>query len=138
MPRHAPASMPTLAGSATACSDGSVIASAAVPRARRHWPFQIQTRSPRRVGETPSPIASNDACSVAVGDHSREGDLAGETGTTLYVGGVDPRRMQPHLDFARPGRRYFDFADPQHIARGSVSLVIGGTHHHLICAANCY
>src|SRR5438552_1733604 len=58
MPRHAPASMLIWAGSGTACSVGSTIHSAAVPKGRRHWPFQTQTRSPTRDGETPSPTRS--------------------------------------------------------------------------------
>ena len=32
--------------------------SAAVPAARRHWPFHTQTRSPMREGGTPSPTSS--------------------------------------------------------------------------------
>jgi hypothetical protein len=31
---------------------------AAVPKARRHWPFQTQTRSPMREAGTPSPTMS--------------------------------------------------------------------------------
>jgi hypothetical protein len=50
--------MPILAGSGTACSAGSTIDAAAVPNGRRHWPFQTQTRSPTRAGETPSPTCS--------------------------------------------------------------------------------
>jgi len=50
--------MPTLAGNRTACSAGSTITSAAVPKARRHWPFQMKTRSPTREDETPSPTRS--------------------------------------------------------------------------------
>src|SRR5262247_3824070 len=58
MPRHAPASNPTFPGNATACSDGSTINSAAVPNARFHCPFQIQTFSPIRDLDTPSPTSS--------------------------------------------------------------------------------
>jgi len=58
MPRQAPASNEVLAGSGTACSAGSTIDWAAVPKARRHCPFQTHTRSPTRAGETASPTAS--------------------------------------------------------------------------------
>ncbi len=58
MPRQAPTSKLVLSGSRTACSAGSTMHSAAVPKARRHWPFHTQTRSPMREALTPSPTAS--------------------------------------------------------------------------------
>src|SRR5271165_664812 len=129
MPRQAAASMPTLAGSGTACSAGSVIAWAAVPKGRRHWPFHTQTRSPRRAGETPLPTQST---SVAVRDHPRECDLARQSRAVLDVRGIDAGRTQAHPHFAGRRLRSFDIADPQHIAGGAISFVIGSAHEHLI------
>src|SRR5918912_896036 len=58
MPRQAPASKEVPSGSLTACSAGTTIYSAAVPKGCFHWPFQIPTRSPRRLSGTPGPTAS--------------------------------------------------------------------------------
>ncbi len=58
MPRQAPSAKLVCSGSRTASASGKVMYSAAVPKARFHWPFQVQTRSPTRPGATPLPTAS--------------------------------------------------------------------------------
>src|SRR5262245_66235675 len=127
MPRQAPASMPVLAGSATACSDGSTIDCAAVPKGRRHWPFQTQTRSPTRAGETPSPTWSL-ARAVAVRNDARKGDLARKAGAALDVGRVDAGDGEAHAHLAASGPRRLHFVDAQHVAGRSVGLVISSAH----------
>ena len=58
MPRQAPSAKLILSGSGTAMAAGRAMYSAAVPKGRFHWPFQIQTRSPARDAGTPLPTAS--------------------------------------------------------------------------------
>ena len=128
MPRQAPASALILAGSGTACSAGSTISVAAVPNGRRHWPFQTQTRSPTRDGRHAFADALDLAGAVAVRNDAREGDLAGGPGAPFDVGWVDPGgdELDAHLAAARLRRLHV--GDAQHLAGGTVLLVIGGAH----------
>src|SRR4029450_10639863 len=122
MPRHAPTSMLIWAGSGTACSEGSTIHSAAVPKGRRHWPFQTQTRSPTRAH------AVNLAGAVAVRNDAGESDLARQPRAAFDVGRVDAGGGEAHPDLTPFRLRRLQFRDPQYVAGRSVRLVIGSAH----------
>src|SRR4051795_7732395 len=107
MPRQAPASIGTLAGRPTACSDGSTIQSAAGPEAtpplfrRQYDPVGGGAdRTPPLTVPDPDALADarggnavadgvDLAGAIAVRDDAREGDLARQAGTALDVGGID-------------------------------------------------
>ena len=116
MPRQAPASRLTFAGSRTACSAGSTMYSAAVPKARRHWPFQTHTRSPMRDAAHAVADPVDLAGAVAVRDDARERDLAVDAGAALDVGRIDAGGREPHPHLAASGFAGLDIADAQHLA----------------------
>src|SRR5262245_15568110 len=100
MPRQAPASMPILTGSRTACSDGSTIDCAAVPKGRRHWPFQTPDPLAHARGRNAFAHLVDLARAVAVRNNAREGDLARQAGAALDVGRVDAGDGEAHAHLA--------------------------------------
>src|SRR5665811_1494792 len=68
------------------------------------------------------------ACAVAVRDQARPGDLAGRTLARFDIGRVDAgvAEFDPHL--AGAGLRRLFLSHAQYLARGTVLLVIGGSH----------
>src|SRR6516162_8191876 len=128
MPRQAAASMPIWAGSGTACSDGSTIDAAAVPKGRRHWPFQTQTRSPTREGETPSPTCSISPAPSLCGMTRGNAILRVKPARLFTSEGIDAGDGKTHPDLAASRLRRLHFADAQDLASRSVGLVVGGAH----------
>ena len=130
MPMQAPASKSMPSGRRTACAAGRAMNSAAVPKGRFHWPFQVQTRSPTRLASTPSPTASMmpapSECGMMRGADQRPAAPA------LHIGWIDARSHQLDEDFARGGLRRFHFPDGEHLPRVAVRLVPGSFHRPVL------
>ena len=122
MPRQAPSAKLVCSGSGTASASGKVMYSAAVPNARFHWPFQVQTRSPSRLAATPLPTASMIPAASLWGMTRGNAILRVRPSRALTSEGLTPGRRDPDADLARAGGGRLDLANPQHVAGRRRSL----------------
>ena len=135
MPRQAPASSADIGGQRHRLLRRQHDLLAAVPNGRRHWPFQTQTRSPTREAGTPSPTRSISPAPSLCGMTRGKAILRVVPARPLTSDGLTPEVMQLDAHLAAARLRRLHVGDAQHLAGGTVLLVIGGAHGALRCHA---